>query len=222
MKNFTLDLSQLTVVPDASKGGRAVAGPRTPRSSTDRDVIETALEFGKPFNPTFGAALEVLQISKTSPTVKVVPSPTVAMTSKSSDLTLGIGLTGTAAMVAGINLSGGLYGSTTPEFGIFGTAGFVVGIVSGASGGVELTFVFGTPRDFSGPFVSFQASVGPKVFAGASVGASLLFSPGPPGPGGRVPLTFMGIAFNLTGGVSALPFSISVEWSFTTTIPLLK
>lgn len=222
MNNFTLDLSQLTVVPDASLGGRAVAGPRTPRSSADRAVIETALDFGKFFNPTFGPALEVLRVSKTPPTVRVVPSPTVPMTSKSSDLTVGFGLTGTAAMVAGINLSGGLYGSTTLEFGVFGTAGFVVGIISGASGGVELTFVFGTPRDFSGPFVSFQASVGPKVFAGASVGASLLFSPGPPGAGGRVPLTFMGIAFNVTGGVSALPFSLSVEWSVTTTIPIIK
>lgn len=114
--------------------------------------------------------MEVLQISEKPPAVKVVPSPTVPMTSKSRDLTVGFGLTGTAAAVAGINLSGGVYGSTTLEFGVFGTAGFVIGIVYGASGGIELTFVFGTPVDFAGPFVSFQASVGPKVFAGVSVG----------------------------------------------------
>jgi hypothetical protein len=223
MQNFTLDLSQLTVVPDASKGVPVTAGPRQPRSSTDRALIETALEFGKPFNPSLGGALEVLEISKKAPTVKIVPSPTVPMTSKSSAFTMGVGITGTAAHVVGLNLAGGFYGSTTPEFGIFGTAGFVVGIISGASGGVEYTFVFGTPTDFSGPFVSFQASVGPKIFAGASVGGSLLFSPGPPGPGGLVPLTFMGFAINLTGGTpSVLPFSVTVEWSNTAIIPLLK
>jgi hypothetical protein len=222
MQNFALDLSQLTVVPDPSRGVPVVAGPRQPRSSTERAAIKVALEFGRPFNANFGGALEVLQVSEKPPSVKVVPSPTVPMKSKSRDLTMGVGLTGTATIVAGFNLSGGLYGSTTPEFGVFGTAGFVIGIISGVSGGVELTFVFGTPSDFAGPFVSFQASVGPKVFAGASVGASLLFSPGPPGAGGRVPLTFMGIAFNVTGGVSALPFSLSVEWSITTTIPLIK
>jgi hypothetical protein len=222
MQNFTLDLSQLAVVPDASRGVPVMAGPRQPRSSTERALIKTALEFGKPFNANFGGALEVLQISEKPPAVRVVPSPTVPMKSKSRDLTVGLGFTGTSSIVAGFNLSVGFYGSTTPEFGLFGSAGFVIGIISGVSGGGELTFVLGTPSDFAGPFVSFQASVGPKVFLGASVGASLLFSPGPPGAGGRVPLTFMGLAFNVTGGVSALPFSLSVEWSTTTTIPLIK
>ena len=97
MQNFTLDLSQLTVVPDASKGVPVTAGPRQPRSSTDRALIETALEFGKPFNPSLGGALEVLEISKKAPTVKIVPSPTVPMTSKSSAFTMGVGITGTAA-----------------------------------------------------------------------------------------------------------------------------
>ncbi len=221
MQNFTLDLSQLTVVPDASKGALVIAGPRQPRSSTDRAVIKTALEFGKPFITNLGGALEVLQISEKPPAVTVVPSPTVPMMSKSRNLTVGFGPTGTATFVAGFNISGGVYGSTTPEFGVFGTAGFVIGITSGLSGGVELTFIFGTPVDFSGPFISFQASVGPKLFLGASVGGSLLFSPGPP-VGGVVPLTFMGFAVNVTGGVGGLPFSVSVEWSITAIKPLIK
>lgn len=222
MRNFTLDLSQLTVSPDASKGKAVYAAPRQRRSPLDRALIETALNVGKPLNPSFGGALETLQISAAPPTVRVVPSPTVSMASSSHDLTVDFGLSGTAAMVAGMNLSGGVYGSTTPELGIFGTAGFVVGIISGASGGVELTIVFGTPRDFSGTFISFQASVGIKVPAGASVGASLLFSPGLPGRGGLVSLTFMGFALNLTGGVSALPASVAVEWSNTAVLPLLR
>jgi len=222
MQNFTLDLSQMTVVPDPNGGTTVTAGPRTQRSSPERALTKTALEFGKPFNLNLGSAIEVLEVSERAPTVKIVPSPTVAMASKHlHDLTVALGLTGTAAMVAGINLSGGIYGSTVPEFGFFGSAGFVVGIISGVSGGVELTFVFGTASDFAGPFVSFQASVGP-VFKTISVGASLLFSPGPPGSTGRVPLTFMGIAINLTTGISALPGSLSIEWSNTAILPIVK
>ena len=222
MRNFTLDLSQMTVVPTQSMGTIVTPGPRTQRSSPERALIKTALEFGRPFNSNWGSALEVLEASETPPAVKVVPSATVAMASKrSSDLTLAVGWTGTASMVAGLNLSGGLYGSTTGEFGVFGTGGYVLGIISGYSGGVEYTFVFGTPSDFAGPFVSIQASVGPKVLGGLSIGGSLLFSPGPPGMMGRVPLTFMGFTINGTVGASALPFSISVEWSVTTTKPLI-
>jgi hypothetical protein len=33
--------------------------------------METALEFGKPFDPSLGGALEVLEISKKAPTVKI-------------------------------------------------------------------------------------------------------------------------------------------------------
>jgi len=222
MQNFTLDLSQMTVVPDPSKGTIVTAGPRQQRSSLQRSVIETALEFGKPFNPDLGGALDVLGISKKAPTVKVVPSSTVAMASKrTGDLTVGLGVTGTVAMAFGLSTTGGFYGSTTPEFGVFWGGGFVAGIISGASVGPEVTFVIGTPADFAGPFVAFQASVGP-VFKTWSVGGSLLFSPGPPGSMGRVPLTFMGVAFNATVGISALPGSISVEWSITGTLPLLK
>ena len=54
MQNLTLDLSQMTAVPDPSKGTVVTAGPRQKRSNVERAITETALEFGKPFNPGFG------------------------------------------------------------------------------------------------------------------------------------------------------------------------
>lgn len=215
MQSFTLDLSRLTVVPDRSKGSIVSAAPRSPRSSAERSIIKTALEFGKPFNSTLGAAIEVVGISEKALTVRVVPSPTVPMTSKRlGDLTVGFGLTGTGAIGPGLNVSGGIYGSTTPEFGLFATGGFVIG-TPGASGGVELTFVFGTPSDFAGPFFSIQASVG----TGAALGGSLLFSlPTTSSPS----FAFMGFTINTTAGISAIPVSVSIEFSNTAIKPVLR
>lgn len=217
-----LDLSQLTVHPDPSLGKLVSAGARTRRSPTERTMMKASLELAKPLNSSLASALEVIEISERPPTVTVVPSPTVPMASHTSfDLTAAVGLTGTAGWVAGLNTVGGVYGSTTLEFGVFGTAGFVIGVVAGAGGGIEYTLVFGTPRDFAGPFVCFQASVGPKIFGGLAVGGSLLFSLGPATPTGRA-MAFQGFTVNLTGGWSALPASVSVEWSNTWIKPLIK
>ncbi|HEX6807436.1 MAG TPA: hypothetical protein VF118_05580 [Gemmatimonadaceae bacterium] len=139
----------------------------------------------------------------------------------SHDLTVAFGPTGTAGWIAGFNASGGVYGSTTPEFGIFGSAGVVLGLFGGISGGGEWTFIFGTPSDFAGPFLCFQASVGPKIFGGMSIGGSLLFSI-KSSYWGPTALTFMGFTANVTWGWSPLPGSITVEWSNTWVHPLIK
>lgn len=180
------------------------------------------MELGRPLNPRLGSALDVLDISETRPTLSVIPSAVVPMASPHShDLTVAFGPTGTAGWVFGFNASGGVYGSTTPEFGIFGSAGYVMGLFAGASGGGEWTFIFGTPSDFAGPFLCFQASVGPKIFGGMSIGGSLLFSIGPP-IHARSTLKFMGFTVNITFGWSELPGSLTVEWSNTWIHPLIK
>ena len=76
-----------------------------------------------------------------------------------SGLTVAIGLSGFAAFVGGVSLAGGIYGSSTGEFGLFLTGGFMIGIVSGAGGGPELVFVFGTPSDFRGVFVTVNRPI---------------------------------------------------------------
>jgi len=222
MKEFTLDLQRMTVV-DPNKGIPVLPGPRRAVSSTDRDLIDGALGFGKPFNPGLGGAQEVVGVSKSPPTVIVRPSPTVPMFSRGgkTGLTVALGVTLSAGLVGGVSLAAGVYGSTTREFGVFGTGGFVVGVVSGGALGNELTFIFGGPGDFSGVFVAIAASISfpIPVFSG---GASLIFSPGPMTPGGFVSLVFMGFSFRASVGFSALPFSATIEWTNTAIKPLIK
>lgn len=223
MRHIQLDLSQLTVQPDPSRGKTVFAGPRAPRTPAQRSVIKTALELARPLDPTLGAALAVMDISESPPTVSVMPSPTVPMASRSAfAFTAAVGLTGTAGWVAGLNAEGGVYGSTTPEFGVFFTGGYVLGLWAGAGGGIEYTLIFGTPSEFAGPFFAVQASVGPTIFGGLAIGGSVLFAISPPTPAGRTTLSFMGFTVNVTGGWSELPVSVSVEWSNTWIHPLLK
>ena len=184
MDNFTLDLSQMTVADPA--GGVSVKdGPRQPLSDTDRDLIEKALNFGKKFDSDLGGLAEIPGISKSPPAVTVRPSPTVPFISggHKSGITAAFGVSGSAAFAFGASLQGGIYGSSVgPEFGFFGTAGFMAGIVGGVGLGPEFTVIFGGPSDFKGVFIAIAASVSPAAVW--SVGGTLIFSPGPVGPGG--------------------------------------
>ena len=222
LQHIRLDLSQLTVRPDPSRGKIVYAGRRTPESTTRRSAVQAALELAHPLDASLGPVLDVLGISVRPPAVAVIPSPTVPMASHTrTAYTAALSLTGTAAWVAGINLAAGIYGSSTGEFGWFDTAGFVLGFVSSASGGIEYTIIFGSPADFAGLFVSFQASISPGTLVFAA-GASLLFSVSGPVGGHGSTLRFMGLSINLTAGTPSLPVSFTVEWSNTWTHPLLK
>jgi hypothetical protein len=221
LTQFNLDLSQLAVA-DGGKGSQISAGNLTPVSSTQRDLIKGACVLGKSLNSTLGGFADVADVSITPPSVVVVPSPTIPLfgVSTSPSLTIALGATGSVAMVAGIVGSGGIYGSTTGEFGIFGTAGFFIGVASGSSVGGELSFIFGAPSDFSGPFISIVASVAPTGGL-VSVGGSLIFAPGPVTASGTVSLIFMGFSLTLSAGISALPFSAAIEWSDTAIVPVI-
>jgi len=110
--------------------------------------------------------------------------------------------------------SAGLYASTTREIGTYFTLGiglFIPGV--GASIGGEFTVIVGTPSDLSGPYLSAGVSVAPAVFG---VGASLLFSPGPP-------LTLMGLTISLSANTpSEIPLVIALEATDTKIQPRVR
>jgi hypothetical protein len=222
LRHLSLDLSQLTVRPDPKLGTVVRPGPRRRKNSVERAAMLAAMEVAKPFRPRLGGPLEVLEFSLHPPTISVVTSPTVAIAASASpDLTLALGWMGSAGWIAEVAAEGGVYGSTTLEFGVFDTLGFVLGLATGVSVGVEYTLVFGPPSDFAGLFIAFQASIGPKELGGLAIGGSLLFAVGPPTAAGPS-LTFKGLTLNGTFGWSALPVSLSVEWSNTRLKPLIK
>jgi hypothetical protein len=223
MKQFNLDLSKLLVV-DLNKKLTVSNGIRKAVPYSERQIIKSALQLGKPFSPELGGLLEVVEISEHPPSVVVTPSPGAPFISSGVKqmLTVGLGISGWVGFVVGGTAGAGIYGSSTGEFGFYATGGITAGIASGASVGPELDFIFGSPADFAGPFIGFAASV--AIWYGGKVGPGgvILFSPGPTTSGGLVSLLFVGFGVRLTAGVSALPFSAQIEWTSTVTKPVIR
>lgn len=223
LRHLTIDLSQLTVQPDPKLGTLVRAGPQTRKTSIERAAMKAAFELARPLNHRLDAALEVLELSTHPPTVSMVPSRAVAIAAHALPIvTVAVGLGGSIGYVAELAGEGGVYGSTTLEFGLFSTLGFIMGVAAGVAVGADYTLVFGPPSDFAGIFVAFQASVSVTALGPLSVGGSLLFAVGPPTPTGSAPLTFKGISLTGMAGLSPLPASLSIEWSNTTLKPLVK
>jgi hypothetical protein len=144
-----------------------------------------------------------------------IASKIVIKRSHSSERTYAIGETVSAAAVIGVSGGFGIYGSVTSrEVGLYAIGGAGVFINSPfASGGIEFTFVAGTPVDFSGPYVAAGLSAGgiTRPFGVIGAGFSLLFSPTLPL---RVPieLTLMGFSVNVSISTPTVwPVTVQVE-----------
>ena len=140
--------------------------------------------------------------------------------SKSSQLTVAGALTVSAFAAVGVVGSGGVYGSTTREVGVFLSGGGGIFTNYGVSGGAEYTFIFGTPADFSGPYFGVGVSVsGPPPIG---VGGTLLFSPSMP-PTLPITLTLMGFSVAVTVGTpSPIPVTVSAVVTDTKIWPVLR
>lgn len=188
----------------------------------ERAALISALDFAKALNLPLGALPEIVNIGVSPPAVTVLgpaAMPVGFALSKSRDLTVAGALAVSAFAGGGIVGSGGVYGSTTKEIGLFLTGG--VGIFSniGLSAGGEYTFILGTPLDFSGPYFSAGVSVsGPPPLG---VGGMLLFAPSMPL---TIPLTLtlMGFSVSITASTpSPIPVTVTLQVTDTKIWPAL-
>ena len=159
---------------------------------------------------------EPISVSETKPTIAVTMPSTVpvGLTPKPSvtDITLAVGLNVDVFAVIGVVGSAGLYGSTTPELGVFASVGGGWWTNVGVGAGPVIELIFGTPSDLSG--VSWGIGCDVRFMTGA-IGGLLLFSP--------PPFRFLGIAVSLAVGPTAIPaFDVTVQVTNTFTKPLLK
>ena len=226
MESFRADLRQLDRLE-----GAFLPRPTPLRSAprrrdlpqVERSALVSALEFGKTFSPTLGSLLEIVNVGASPPKLSVLRPlrmPVGFALSKSTNLTIAAAVTVSAFAVVGVVGSGGLYGSTTREIGVFLTGGGGIFTNVGLSGGGEYTFILGTPADFAGPYFGVGVSVsGPPPIG---VGGTLLFSP-------RLPLTIpitltlMGWAVAVTVNTpSPIPVTVTLEVTNTKLWPKLR
>src|SRR5262249_31333088 len=125
--------------------------PRRTLSEPEKVALKGALAVGGLFNPQLGVLNEPTDVSDNRPSISVTMPSTVpvGMTPKSSvtDITLAVGLNVSAFAVIGVTGSAGLYGSTTPELGVFASVGGGWWTNVGAGAGPVITLIFGTPSD---------------------------------------------------------------------------
>jgi hypothetical protein len=217
MRQFTLDLRKADKVnPNLLSFRPVTAAPLRPVAPTARTALKAGLDVGKVFDNKVALMADVGSLALASPSVSVLrpaAKPVFAISS-GTDLTMAIGFTGAGFALFGSVASVGLYASTTREIGGYLTLGIGLFLPAvGASGGGEFTVIVGTPVDLSGPYLSAGVSVAPAVFG---IGASLLFSPGPP-------LTFMGVTVSLTANTpSELPVTLVLEATDTKIKPFVR
>lgn len=215
MNEIRADLRDLDKI-DVERQGIPIgtAPPRRKLGPVERSALDSAIGLWSFFNRQAELFRDPMIISDKRPRVTITPPPKtpVGMTPASkSEATLGLGLTSSAFAVVGITTSGGVYGSTTGELGVYigGSTGIWTNV--GAGVGPTYTMVFGPPSDFAGVSIGVGADIGAGL---VGFGAMLLFSP--------PPVRFLGYSVSLSLGVTSIPYDVTVQVGFTGAKPVLN
>jgi hypothetical protein len=215
-KNFNIDLRDLDNF-DIQANGQLLGAPppHNPIGPVQKLALEGAIDLWKLVFPQAVLFREPINVADNKPSVTIQKPSTVpvGLTPRAKDeCTIALGITGSAFAVIGISISGGVYGSTTGELGVFTGGSVGVWTNVGASLGPQYVMVFGPPSDFAG--VSF--GVGCDIGVGlVGVGAMMLFS--------LPPIRCLGISVSLSLGTpGSLPFDVTAQIGITSTKPLLN
>lgn len=216
MDHLRADLRQLDSLNIAQQALPLIGSPRRRVvTSIEREVMKQSLAFAAHVTPTTGFLREPIKISERRPKMTILPPVTVpvGMTPGArSDFTLATGLNVDAFAVVGPVLQAGIYGSTTPELGVFLSVGGGWWTNVGITVGPVITVIFGPPSDLKGVAFGIGCDV---AFMAGSIGGLILFSP--------PPFKFLGFAIGLAVGPTAIPsFDVTVQVTDTFTRPLLK
>ena len=221
MDRITADLRQLDNLDIAAQSSPIKRLPeRSTVSGIEQSVLKSALEFSALLNPSNGCLLEPIKVREKPPTVSVSLPTTVpvgmfgatAATGYGGPITVAIGVAGAAFASVGFTTQFGIYGSNSPEVGLFASVGGGWWSNSGFGVGPALTLIFGPPAAFAGVAFGIGCDIG--LFAGA-INGLLLFSP--------PPFKFLGLSVGFSVGPSLIPaFDVTVQVSNTRTKPLLR
>jgi hypothetical protein len=217
MDRVRADLRQLDNLDIAKQGVPISKIPaRRTVSGAEKDVLKSAVDFSTFVSSNMGYLREPINVCEKPPSITVMlpkigpvgmtPRPTV------TQITLAVGVAGSAFAAIGATGQVGLYGSNSPELGVFASLGGGWWSNVGAGIGPAITLIFGPPADLGGVSIGIGCDVG---FMAGSVSGLLLFSP--------PPFKFLGISVGLSVGPTAIPaFDVTVQVSNTWTKPLLK
>lgn len=149
--------------------------------------------------------------------------PGIKIRSPSPDFTIAVGFVATAGAIVSGGLGGGVYfWNKRPhgEVGLFGSISIGVITNIGASAGDSFAYLFGTaPGVLAGDIIALEVEVEiPPV----TVGGQIFLTAPIPSPAAIASWTpeIVGVGFQVTAGVSALPVNVAVTPSRTWIKPL--
>lgn len=219
MDSLRVDISRILRldVPRYKQRLASAGPPRRQLGSIERPVLTTAISAAARVSTTARILKEVSELADTGRRVAVTftgGSPLLFRLPRStSPFTLGIGSSASAFAGIGVSVGSGLYGSNSPELGIYDSFGGGIWSNAGVSGGMVVTYVFGPPSAFGG--MSWSIGVGCDIpGVGVGVGGALLF--GASGP----PFDFLGYCVSVSAGISLIPVEVSFQVSNTRLRPI--
>jgi hypothetical protein len=221
MDRITADLRQLDNLDIAFLSSPIKRLPsRSSVSGAKQSVLKSALEFSTMLDSSNGCFLEPIKVREKPPSVSILLPTTVpvgmvgatAATGYGDPITLAVGASSSVFAIGGFTSEFGVYGSNSPELGLFASVGAGWWTNVGFGVGPAVTLIFGPPAAFAG--VAFGIGCDTRFFIG-SIGGQLLFS--------APPFKFLGITVGFTIGPSLIPaFDVTVQVSNTRLKPLLR
>lgn len=219
MDSFRADLTQLDLI-DPTQLGSPLTGhpPRKTLSHLEESALKSGLQLSGNFDSRLKAFLEPISVAEHAPSISVRPpavTPVGAVRRHRFDITMAVAAEGNAFLVIGVTGQAGVYGSTTPEVGVFASAGGGWWSNIGASIGPTVTFIFGPPSDMDGVSVGIGCDVSATPGVGWSVSGMLLY--GTTGP----PFPFLGFSVGAAFGVAPIRIDVTLQVTVTAHKPLL-
>jgi hypothetical protein len=192
--------------------------PIMPKWGVERDALKSTLSAGGHAAKKLAFLSTPLGVAEKKSRITWFPSPDEVANANPGSFTLGAGYGGSAGLYMGVLEGYGIYGSDSGEFGVYGTYGTMLMYNMGISGGGQVTLMKGAPSlYFAGDALGFGVDVslpGGLISAGGTIyfdKARYL----------KKDYFICGISYSLSTGISVLPVTLSVQYSYTALKPLL-
>ena len=218
MDRIRVDCSRIVRL-DVERYKQRVTGgpPHSPAGPATAGALTTALSAASYVSSTAALLKEITDLGSAAGRIPLSflggSGPMFAPPARSPFVTVGAGSSASIFAVIGVSFGSGVYGSNTPEIGLYSSAGGGYWTNYGVSGSIQLTYVIGPPSAFGG--MSWSVGVDCDIpGVGLGVSAAVIFSASGP------PYQFLGWSVGVGAGVSVLPVDFTFQVSNTKLIPL--
>jgi hypothetical protein len=190
----------------------------SPKRGAEADALGKAVSVAGGSSSKVPVIGKPLDLAARKTRITWLPSPDEIAQGNAGTFTLAAGIGGSGGVYAAPLAGCGIYGSDSGEIGVYGSVGIMAMTNAGFSGGLQGTVMRGAPSVyFAGQALGFGVDVGipGKVI---SVGGVIYFDLA---LYLKRKLYICGAGWNVSAGLSFLPATVSMQYSYTALKPML-